>query len=172
MNVLAVLLLVPTVAVMPFADLSGGRDHVGEAIREAVTVDLSHVAGLTLVERAAIDRVLGEQKLQARGELDPAATVKVGKLLGASLIALGAYQRSGERVRLTARFVDVETGAVRGSAKVDGAKEELFSLQDRVTAELVRSAGLAGEAARIGRRARPAARTWARSASNNRRLVA
>jgi TolB-like protein len=160
MHALAILLLSPTVAVMPFSDLSGGHDHVGQAIRETVTVDLSQVAGLTLVERAAIDRVLAEQKLQTSGELDPATTVRVGKLVGASLIALGAYQRQGERVRLTARFVDVATGVVRGSAKVDGAKEELFALQDRVTAELVRSAGLQAEAAKIAHRTRPKLRSF------------
>lgn len=165
MRALAVLLLVealaraavPTVAVMPFRDLSGGRGAVGEAIRETVTADLKDVGGVRVIERAGIDKVLSEQNLQAtRAELDPLSTVKVGKLLGATLIVTGAYQRAASTVRLTARFVSVETGEVVGSAKVDGAQVDLLTLQDRVTVELLRSAKLAPRSVeKFAQRARP-----------------
>jgi hypothetical protein len=49
----------------------------------------------------------------------------------------------GSSVRLTARFVRVETGEIAGTAKVDGDASDLLSLQDRVTVELARSAGFA-----------------------------
>ncbi len=133
----------PTVAVLPFADLSGRGRAVGEAIRETVTTDLRAVPGLRVVERARLEAVLGEQSLQARGEVDLPRAVAVGRLVGATLIATGAYQRVGGDVRLTARFVDVESGVVVGSAKVDGAAGDFLALQDRVTGELVRSAGFA-----------------------------
>jgi TolB-like protein/tetratricopeptide (TPR) repeat protein len=133
----------PTVAVMPFVDLSGHGRSVGEAIRETVTTELRAVAGLRVVERARLDGVLGEQSLQARGDLDVPRAVAVGKLVGATLIATGAYQRVGDEVRLTARFVSVESGVVVGSAKVDGAAGDFLALQDRVTQELARSAGFA-----------------------------
>ena len=139
----ATLLLIPTVAVMPFKDLSGGRGQVGEAIRETVTVDLKDVPGLKVIERALIDQVIAEQNLQAKKtELDTIATVRVGTLLGATLIVAGAYQRVGEGVRLTARFISVETGEVKGGAKVDGAAADLLGLQDRVTVQLLKSAGI------------------------------
>ncbi|MGZ3405530.1 MAG: hypothetical protein ACXVAN_03735, partial [Polyangia bacterium] len=51
----------PTVAVMPFVDLSGRGNSVGEAIRETVTSDLRAVPGLRVVERARLDELLGEQ---------------------------------------------------------------------------------------------------------------
>lgn len=140
---LALFVLVPTVAVMPFKDLSGKGGFVGEAIRETVTADLKDVPGLRVLERAAIDQVIAEQNLQAKkAELDTIATVRVGTLLGATLIVAGAYQRVGEGVRLTARFVSVDTGEVKGSAKVDGAAADLLALQDRVTVQLLKSAGI------------------------------
>ncbi len=143
----------PTVAVLPFKDLSGSRGAVGEAIRETVTSDLKEVPGLRVIERAALDAVLAEQNLQKqKSDLDPLSTVKIGKLLGASLIVAGAYQRAGARVRLTARFVDVETGAIAGTAKVDGADADLLTLQDHITVELLKSAGLAR---RYERKVRP-----------------
>jgi TolB-like protein len=138
----------PTVAVLPFADLSGRGRSVGEAIRETVTTDLRAISGLRVVERARLDAVLAEQKLQ--GDLDVPRAVAVGKLVGASLIATGAYQRVGNDVRLTARFVDVQSGVVVGGAKVDGPASDFLALQDRVTAELARSAGFT-----VPARARP-----------------
>ncbi len=135
----------PAIAVMPFRDLSGAAkgSNLGEAIRETVTTDLKEVSGLRVIERGSLDQVLREQNLQGRTEeLDASSTVKVGKLVGASLIVTGAYQRSANQVRLTARFVKVETSEIVGSAKVDGAATQLFTLQDRVTAELLKSAGM------------------------------
>jgi TolB-like protein len=146
----------PTVAVMPFRDLSGGKGAVGEAIRETVTTDLKDVPGLVTIERGQIDKILAEQNLQAsRAELDPQSTVRVGKLLGASLIVTGAYQKAGSSVRLTARFVKVETGEITGTAKVDGAEKDFLQLQDRITVELLRSAGMQKHVERFAKRMRP-----------------
>src|ERR1700690_3504736 len=118
--VVAVTLAAPVVGVMPFRDLSGGdaqRGSIGEAIRETVTTDLRGVPGLKVVERASVDKIIGEQNLQSRERaLDTIAMVRVGTLLGATLIVTGAYQRAGAHVRLTARFVRVETGEIVGTA--------------------------------------------------------
>lgn len=143
----------PTVAVLPFRDLSGGKASVGEAIRETVTSDLKTLGGVRVVERAQLDKVLGEQHLQAT-DVDPATAARVGKLLGATLIAVGAYQQASADVRLTARFVQVETGEVVGTAKVDGRASDFFRLQDKVTAELLRSAGMGQHVKKITERAR------------------
>jgi TolB-like protein len=152
----------PTVAVLAFRDLSGSRGNVGEAIRETVTADLKALGGVRVVERSELDRVLNEQHLTQSGEVDPATAARVGKLLGATLIATGAYQRAEPSVRLTARFVSVETGEIVGTAKVDGRSTELLRLQDRVTAELLRSAGLIQHAQRVNERAarRPVLKSW------------
>ncbi len=152
----------PAVAVMPFKDLSGGKTAVGEAIRETVTTDLKDGPGLRGIERGNIDKILAEQNLQAsKAELDPASTVKVGKLLGASLIVTGAYQRAASNVRLTARFVKVETSEITGTAKVDGPASDFLSLQDRVTVELLKSAGIEQKSVqRFQARARPKLKSW------------
>src|SRR4051812_16421681 len=151
----------PVVAVMPFRDLSGGKNAVGEAIRETVTTDLKDVPELTVVERGAIDKILAEQHLQSsRFELDPSSTVRVGKLLGASLIVTGAYQKAASSVRLTARFVKVETGEVVGTAKVDGQTSDFLQLQDRITVELLRSAGMARHVEKFARRTRPKIKSY------------
>ncbi len=139
----------PTVAVMAFRDLASDSRYTGEAIRETVMSDLRQLGGLRVVERASLDRVLAEQKLQ-HGQ-DPAVSdiVRIGKVLGAQLIVVGAYQKLAPQVRLTARFIKVETSEVIGTAKVDGSQREFLRLQDRVTAALLRSAGLPVQAKQL-----------------------
>ncbi len=145
------------VAVLPFKDLAGSNKPVGEAIRQSVTTDLRGAPGIRVVERSDVERVLAEQKLQA-AEMDDdlVGTLRLGKLIGADLITLGAYQQSGQKIRLTARFVRIETGEVVGTAKVDGDVSDFLSLQDRVTVELLKSAKLAPQVVeRFARRSRP-----------------
>ncbi len=141
---------------MPFRDLSATRAPVGEAIRETLTVDLRET-GVRVVERGAIDRVIAEQNLEdKKRDLPAIGAVRVGTLVGATWIVTGAYQRAGGEVRLTARIVDVASGELRGSAKADGAADELLGLQDRLAASLFASAGLpAGKVQKMTRRARP-----------------
>ncbi len=145
----------PRVAVMPFKDLAGQRANIGEAIAETVTSDLRDLPGLRVVERANIDRVLGELELNAhRADLDAPATLKVGRLLSATLIVVGSYQQVGADVRINARFVDTATGEVAGSAKVDGPAGDFLKLQDRITVELLKSARL-GNTQKFAARPRP-----------------
>lgn len=143
----------PTVAVMPFRDLSGGSAasarYIGEAIRETVATDLKGLGSLRVVERGSLDKVLAEQNLQQQQEIDVATGVKLGKVLGASLLVLGAFQRVPPQMRLTARFVRVETSEVIGSAKVDGSARDFLRLQDKITASLLRSAGFAVHARQV-----------------------
>jgi TolB-like protein len=135
--------LAVVVAVMPFKDLSGEKASIGAAISETVTSDLRAVPSVKVVERANVERVLGELDLQGRkSDLDQAAALKVGKLLQATMIVVGSYQRVGPDVRINARFVNVETTEVAGSAKVDGPQSSFFTLQDRITVELLKSAGI------------------------------
>src|SRR4051812_5180889 len=143
----------PTVAVLPFRDLSGGKAAVGEAIRETVTSDLKTLGGVRVVERAQLDRVLGEQHLQGAADVDAATAARLGKLVGATLIAVGAYQQAQSAGRLPARFVAVETGEIVGTAKVDGRAADFLRLQDKVTAELLRSAGMQQHSRRVVERA-------------------
>jgi TolB-like protein len=139
-----------TVAVLPFRDLSAGTRFVGEAIRETVTSDLKQLGSLRVIERGNLDKVLAEQGLQAtQQDMDTSTVVKLGKVLGASLILIGAYQKLPPQVRLTARFVKVETSEIIGTAKIDGNTKDFLRLQDRITAALLRSAGFGVHAKQV-----------------------
>jgi len=138
---------------MPFRDLSGGTGGrgIGEAMRETLTADLRTLSTLKVLERDRVDQLIVEQHLSGKqSDLDNVSAVRLGTLLGATLLVAGAYQRSGAQIRVTARLIRVETGEILGSSKADGAATDVFAVQDRLTAPLLRSAGI-----ELPRRTRP-----------------
>ena len=91
-----------------------------------------------------------------------AESIRVGTLLGATMIVAGAYQKAASQVRVTARFVDVATGEIKGSAKVDGSTSDFLSLQDKITAELVQVGGhgTRSEVQHFAKRVRPKVKSF------------
>ena len=87
-----------------------------------------------------------------------AAVLEVGRRLGVRWLVTGGYQRFGDLLRITARMVDATTGAVVQSAKIDGAIDDLFGLQDRIATELVADDGTGMHPGRASGRAGPRAR--------------
>jgi hypothetical protein len=51
----------------------------------------------------------------------------------------GSIRRGGQRVRITGQLVDASTGAHIWADRFDGALEDIFDLQDQVTARVVAS---------------------------------
>ena len=121
------------VAVMPFFNVSGdpADEWIGAGIAEIVTADL---ARLGLVSIAGREAVLGRSHQQGQdvGEGDETVARELGRSLGVSWVVAGGLQRVGNLLRITARVVEVETGAVSQTVKIDGGLDELFALQDRI----------------------------------------
>jgi len=69
-------------------------------------------------------------------DFDEKVAIDIGKRLGASWILGGGYQRMGEMIRITARVIDVNTGEVIRTVKIDGKISEIFGLQDKIVYEL------------------------------------
>jgi len=144
------------VAVMTFANITRepADDWIGTGIAETVTADLKSVPGLAVIGRA---RVFDVVKNLSAGDLvrfDDAQAIEVGRRLGASFVVAGGYQRIGPTVRITAQFVEIRTGAIRRTVKVDGPIDEIFRLQDQIVYELSQGLNLAvgaGEKAEIER---------------------
>jgi adenylate cyclase len=62
--------------------------------------------------------------------------------LDAPLAVVGSYQRNGERIRITARIVNVAGGIAIADAKVDGMLADIFELQDQVVGQFSRELGI------------------------------
>lgn len=100
------------VAIAGFLSVDGAESDLGRFLGEEVTTSLFDAGNLVVVERRMIERVLQEQGFQKRDISDPDAVRSIGKLVGADALVLGTYTDLGTSIRVNARIVTVETGAV------------------------------------------------------------
>jgi tetratricopeptide (TPR) repeat protein len=126
------------VAVTTFANITkeAGDDWIGSGIAETVTADLKKVRGITVIGRERMFEVLKNMGSGQLNELDEAFAIELGRRTGASWILGGGYQRIGEMIRITARVIDVDTGGLLKTVKIDGKISEIFELQDKIVYEL------------------------------------
>jgi len=130
------------VLVVPFTNLSrqAADAWIGDGIAETVSSDL----------RSLGVRVVGDDA-RTRGARDGRDgnddALAASRRLGARWLVAGGYQRVGDRLRITARLVDVATGEVRESTRIDGQLAGLFDAQDRIVATLADALVAEGPAA-------------------------
>ena len=129
------------VAVLPFTNLTGDPidDWMGQGIAEALVAGFP--AGTAVVARR--DRAVAADE-RDHGPVSAEDAADLGRALDVPLVLVGAYQRFGSQLRITARVVSVAAGDVVRSAIVDGAAVDLFDLQDRVVLALSAPEGPAG----------------------------
>ena len=146
------------VAVLTFSNISGdpADDWIGAGIAATLTADLGRASELVVIGHDTVSAALGSPADGAR--TDERAIVDAARRLGARWVVDGGYQRVGDRMRITARVVDVESADTVQRARVDGAISELFDLQDQLVAELraAVSPGASRAAAAVAARTPPA----------------
>ena len=124
-----------SIAVMDFLNVTGDADAawLSAGIAETVTGDLRTIGRFKVADRA---RVVDAMR-RTNGSLhDVAAT------LGITFAVVGSYQRYADRVRITARIVNIASGEALADAKVDGALSEIFQLQDQVVTQFSKELGV------------------------------
>jgi len=114
----------PSIAVLPFANLSGdpGQEYFADGMVEEIITALSRIRWLFVIARNSSFTYKGQ-----------AVDVKrVGRELGVRYVLGGSVRKSGGRVRITAQLVETESGAHLWADRFDGLLEEIFELQDQV----------------------------------------
>ena len=103
-----------TVAVLDFE----AREELGRDFgRDVATLLNAHLSGnpsIWMVERAELDRALGEQALGLSGLADPSTAARVGRLIGAKVLVTGRAFRAGSELLLVAKVIGTETSRVYG----------------------------------------------------------
>lgn len=138
--------VVRSVAVLDFSNVTrdADLDWLATGVAETVTNDLTAFRVLRVVDRVRV----GEAVRRTDGSV-----AAVARELGVSLVVVGSYQRVAERLRITARLVDVASGATMADAKVDGRLEDVFDMQDRIVRQFSAALGVEGaygRATRVG----------------------
>ncbi len=131
-----------SVAVMTFVNITRepADDWIGTGIAETVSSDLKNVHGLTLIARARVFDAL--RNLSSSASADESRAIDIGRRLGATWVVAGGFQRLNEQVRITANFLQVQSGEVRRTVKVDGRIDDIFALQDKIVFELTQGLNL------------------------------
>jgi adenylate cyclase len=119
----------PSLAVLPFANLSGDpeQDYFADGMVEEITTALSRVRWFFVIARNSSFTYKGR-----------AVDVKqVGRELGVRYVLEGSVRKADERVRITAQLIETETGAHVWADRFDGVIANIFDLQDEITASVV-----------------------------------
>lgn len=135
----------PTVAVLYFTNGAFVRaaDYapLSKGMAEMLITALAGNPGVRVVERDRLQAVLDEQNLSTNGRVDQETAVRVGKVLGAHHLLLGAFVIDGrENLRIDVRSVNTETSQVEYVQTVTGKSDRLFEVVDQLGAKL--NAGL------------------------------
>jgi TolB-like protein len=119
----------PSIAVLPFDNISGDpeQEYFADGITEDLTTALSQFRWLFVIARGSSFAFKG----RATNAKDIAATLGVRYLLE------GSVRKAGNRVRISGQLIDAEAGTNLWADKFDGALEDIFELQDRVTTSVV-----------------------------------
>jgi TolB-like protein/class 3 adenylate cyclase len=119
----------PFIAVLPFQNMSDdtGQEHFTDGIVEEIITGLSRMRWLSVVAR--------NSSFVYRGR---SVDVKqIGRELGVRYVLEGSVRKAGNRVRITGQLIDSITGAHLWADHFDGGLEDVFDLQDKVTASVV-----------------------------------
>ena len=119
----------PSIAVLPFENMSGDREqeYFADGMVEEIITALSRMRWLFVIARNSSFTYKGR-----------AVDVKqVGRELGVRYVLEGSVRKAGNRVRITGQLIDTATGAHLWADRFDGALEDIFDLQDQVTASVV-----------------------------------
>lgn len=115
---------VPTVAVLPFNNLTGDpqQAYFGDGMAEEIIIALSKIPGLQVVARSSSFAMKGK-------ELD---VREVGQRLNAKAILEGTVSKNNGRLRITASLVDAASGYNLWSSSFHRKMEDVFTVQDEI----------------------------------------
>jgi adenylate cyclase len=119
----------PSIAVLPFQNMSGDseQEYFADGIVEDITTALSRFKGLFVIARNSSFTYKGK-----------AVDVRqIGRELGVRYVLEGSVRKGGNRLRITVQLVDAVTGNHLWADKYEGAIDDVFDLQDQITASTV-----------------------------------
>jgi TolB-like protein len=131
------------VSVLKWKNLSADTSLTAmvEGLAEETTVELSALSGqIRLLERNQLDEQNLPELMRSKTDyIDKATAAAIGKVLGAELVIQGAFQRVGDELKITARFVRLDTGEILHTLAMTGevktGKQQL-AMQEKIAAQI------------------------------------
>ena len=119
----------PSIAVLPFADMSPDRtqEYFAEGMAEEIIHALARIEGLRIVARTSSFAVRSKG-LDVR---------EIGRVLNVAHVLEGSVRAAGSRLRITAQLITVDDGFHLWSERFDREAGDIFAIQDEITASIV-----------------------------------
>jgi adenylate cyclase len=140
----------PSVAVLPFADMSRERDqdYFCEGIAEEITNALSRVEGLRVASRTSAFRF-------RPGSAD---SHEISRRLHVRTLLEGSVRKAGDRLRIAVQLGDAQTGYQLWASRFDREMRDVFTVQDEIARAVVSALRLALTPPQAARMWRPGTR--------------
>jgi adenylate cyclase len=137
----------PTIAVLPFANLSGdpSQDYFADGITEDLITDLAKLSGLVVIAHNSVFAYKGR----------PIVLQDVARDLGVRYVVEGSVRRSGDRIHVNARLIDTATGGHLVVKEFDRSASDIFAVEDEVVAHIVGALGVQPTASEKDQLVRP-----------------
>jgi len=119
----------PSIAVLPFENLSGDREqeYFADGIVAEIITGLSRIKWLFVISRNSSFIYKGR----------PIDVKTVGRELGVRYVLEGSVRRSGNRIRVTGELIESETARHVWADRYDGDMNDIFALQDEMTMNVI-----------------------------------
>lgn len=119
----------PSIAVLPFVNVGNDpeQEFFADGLTEDLITDLSRNSGLFVIARNSAFAYKG-RALAVRG---------IAEELGVRYLLTGSARRAAGRVRINAQLVDAASGDHLWAERFDRSLDDIFAVQDEVTARIV-----------------------------------
>ena len=119
----------PSIAVLPFQNMSGDpeQEYFADGMTEDLITDLSQISGLFVIAQ--------NSSFAFKGQTNDIK--EVGQKLGVKYVLEGSVRKAGDTVRINAQLVDTSTSGHLWAKRYDRKIEDIFTLQDEITDQIV-----------------------------------
>ena len=121
----------PSIAVLPFADMSPGKDqdYFSDGLAEEIINALAQVPGLKVIARTSAFAFKG-QNIDVR---------RVAETLGVAHVLEGSVRKAGDRIRVTAQLITAADGSHLWSERYDRQLADVFAVQDEIAGAITQA---------------------------------
>jgi TolB-like protein len=131
----------PSLAVLPFVDLSQAKDqeYLGDGLAEEIINQLAQLPALRLVGRTS--------SFSFKGKDDDLRTI--GSKLGVAHLLEGSVRKAGDRIRITAQLVAASDSSQLWSKTYDRNLTDVFAVQDEIARDVAQALSVKLDAVKL-----------------------
>jgi TolB-like protein/Tfp pilus assembly protein PilF len=119
----------PSIAVLPFTNMSGDpqHDYFADGMTDDLITDLSKISGLFVIARNST--FIYKNK--------PVKIAQIAEELGVRYVMEGSVQRAGNEIRINAQLIDSTSGGHVWAGRYDGTLDDVFSMRDQIIRKII-----------------------------------